>query len=270
MKHTITLLVTLITSIVFAQDFQGTAIYQWKQSSEDFKNTVLADPKMDPTMRKIIEDRMSKLFNKTFVLHFDKNTSVYKEAEKLDINKQDGGGNWSPNGIIISYFKNIKTKQSIAETDLMSKMFNVQNSLIDYKWELSSETKQIGSYLCYKATAIIPVTQKEKSDYEEEKAEQEKNNTQFLKIEEPKDKLITAWYTSEISVNQGPDTYWGLPGLILETNDGKTTIICSKITLNPKQKVKIEIPKAKEITQKEFDALVEKKNKELENVDFTK
>ena len=106
MKHTITLLVTLITSIVFAQDFQGTAIYQWKQSSEDFKNTVLADPKMDPTMRKIIEDRMSKLFNKTFVLHFDKNTSVYKESEKLDINKQDGGGNWSPNGIIISYFKN--------------------------------------------------------------------------------------------------------------------------------------------------------------------
>ena len=81
---TIALVIVSFTS--FAQDFQGTAIYQWKQSSEDFKNTVLADPKMDPTMRKVIEDRMSKLFNKTFVLHFDKNTSVYKEAEKLDIN----------------------------------------------------------------------------------------------------------------------------------------------------------------------------------------
>lgn len=270
MKDTLTILFILINSIVFSQNFQGTAIYQWKQSAEDFKNTVLADPKMDANMRRIIEVRMSKLFNKTFVLYFDKNAAIYKEEEKLDIKKQDGGGDWSPNGIIISYHKNVKTKMSIAETDLMSKIFNVQSTLTDYKWKLSSETKQIGGYLCYKATVIIPVTQREKNDYEEEKAEQEKNKTQFFKIEAPKDKIITAWYTPEIPVNQGPDRYWNLPGLILETNDGKTTIICSKITLNPKQKVEIKIPKGKTISQKEFNVLVEKKNKELENVDFTK
>jgi GLPGLI family protein len=152
----------------------------------------------------------------------------------------------------------------------MSKTFNVQNFLTVYKWILSSETKKIGNYLCYKATAIIPVTQKEKADYEEEKVEQEKSKTQFFKIEEPKDKILTAWYTPEIPVNQGPDNYWGLPGLILETNDGVTTIICSKITLNPKQKTGITIPKGKDISQKEFDILVEKKNKELENVNFNK
>ncbi|MBE7693773.1 GLPGLI family protein, partial [Tenacibaculum finnmarkense genomovar finnmarkense] len=102
MKHKITILFVLITSTLFAQGLQGTANYQWKQSSEDFKNTVLSDPKMDPAMRKVIEDRMSKLFNKTFVLNFDKNISIYKEEKTLDINKQDGGGDWSPNGIIIS------------------------------------------------------------------------------------------------------------------------------------------------------------------------
>ena len=85
MKNTITLLFTIISSIVFAQDFQGTAIYQWKQSSEDFKNTVLADPKMDPAMRKIIEERMNKMFNKTFVLNFDQNASVYTEEKRHTI-----------------------------------------------------------------------------------------------------------------------------------------------------------------------------------------
>ncbi|EMY3558246.1 GLPGLI family protein [Flavobacterium psychrophilum] len=264
MKNKITILFVLITSTLFAQGFQGTAIYQWKQSSEDFKNTVLSDPKMDPAMRKVIEDRMSKLFNKTFVLNFDKNISVYKEEKALDINKQDGGGDWSPNGIIISYYKNIKTKQSITQTDLMSKIFNVQNSLADYKWELSSQTKQIGSYLCYKATTIIPVTQKEKADYEEEKAEQEKNNTQFFKIEEPKDKTIIAWYTPEIPVSNGPENYFGLPGLILEVNAGKTTLLCSKIAMNIKDKKEIKAPtNAKVITQKKYDEIVAKKMDEL-------
>jgi GLPGLI family protein len=55
-------------------------------------------------------------------------------------------------------------------------------------------------------------------------------------LEMPKDVTITAWYTPEIPVNQGPENYWGLPGLILEINDGKTVILCSKIVLNPKEK----------------------------------
>ena len=32
--------------------------------------------------------------------------------------------------------------------------------------------------------------------------------------------------------------YQGLPGLILEVNDGELTIICSKIVLNPEDKVR--------------------------------
>ena len=80
----------------------------------------------------------------------------------------------------------------------------------------------------------------------------------------PKENTITAWYCPEIPINQGPENYWGLPGLILEVNDGKTVILCSKIVLNSKDKVEIKpVSKGKVVTQKEFDETVKKKMEEM-------
>ena len=89
--------------------------------------------------------------------------------------------------------------------------------------------------------------------------------TSFMdQIELPKEITITAWYTPEIPVSQGPEGYWGLPGLILEVNDGKTTILCSKIVLNPKEKAEIKAPSnGKEVSQKEYDEIVTKKMEEM-------
>ena len=86
-------------------------------------------------------------------------------------------------------------------------------------------------------------------------------------IEIPKEITITAWYTPEIPVNQGPESYWGLPGLILEVNDGKTTILCSKVVLNAKEKVEIKAPtNGKVISQKEYDETVVKKMEEMQEM----
>jgi GLPGLI family protein len=83
----------------------------------------------------------------------------------------------------------------------------------------------------------------------------------------PKETVITAWYTPEIPVNQGPENYWGLPGLILEVNDGKTVILCSKVVLNPKVKTEIKAAtKGKVTTQKEFDETVIKKMEEFRDM----
>ena len=86
-------------------------------------------------------------------------------------------------------------------------------------------------------------------------------------IEVPKEVVVTAWYTPEIPVNQGPEGYWGLPGLILEVNDGKTVILCSKIVLNPKEKVEIKaVSKGKVVSQKEFDEIMIKKMEEFRDM----
>ena len=80
----------------------------------------------------------------------------------------------------------------------------------------------------------------------------------------PKEVVVTAWYTPEVPVNQGPENYWGLPGLILEINDGKTVILCSKVVLNPKEKAEIKAStKGKVVSQAEYDEIMIKKMEEF-------
>ena len=51
---------------------------------------------------------------------------------------------------------------------------------------------------------------------------------------------IEAWYTLQIPIQHGPAEYWGLPGLILEVNSGNTTMLCSKVVINPSDIVSIK------------------------------
>ena len=58
-----------------------------------------------------------------------------------------------------------------------------------------------------------------------------------------------------------------MPGLILEVNDGKTIILCSKVVMNAKEKAEIKAPKVgKEVTQKEYDEIVTAKMKEMQDM----
>ncbi|AEH00322.1 GLPGLI family protein [Lacinutrix sp. 5H-3-7-4] len=83
-------------------------------------------------------------------------------------------------------------------------------------------------------------------------------------IETPKEVEVVAWYTMQIPVNQGPGEYWGLPGLILEVSSGKTTILCSKIVMNPQDKQEIKKPtKGKEVTKEEYNEIVKNKMEEM-------
>ena len=83
-------------------------------------------------------------------------------------------------------------------------------------------------------------------------------------IEVPKTIKVVAWYTPQIPVNQGPGEFWGLPGLILEVNADQTTILCSKIIMNPEERIKIEAPnKGRIISRTDYNATVKQKMKEM-------
>lgn len=287
MKRIAYLIIALVGTVASAQDFQGMAVYESKTAAPDIsKMGGPGRPEITPEMKKQIEAGMKKALEKTYILRFDKSASTYMEEEKLDAPGQEN----NPMRMMASFmggggkqYKNVKTKRYMQEKEVFGKEFLIDDSLPKLAWKMESETKKIGDYNCYKATAVVAAS---KSDFrnlrpkspEEQKAEAEKlekakkegseKRTNFLEqMEMPKEVTITAWYTPEIPVNQGPENYWGLPGLILEVSDGKTTVLCSKVVLNPKEKAEIKAPsKGKKVTQVEFDDVVVKKMKEMQEM----
>lgn len=258
-----------------AQEFQGMAVYESKTSTSDFKTRMEGNKDMTPDMQKRIEESMKKMFEKTFILNFDKSASIYKEEEKLEAPGQGGGGMrmmMSMTGGGGTYYKNVKEKSYTVDKEFMGKEFLVKDSLPNLQWKMEGETRVIGGYNCFKATAVRVASKTDfrnfkpkKEDAVATKPEDAAKKTSLLDaLDMPKETIITAWYTPEIPVNQGPENYWGLPGLILEVNDGKTVILCSKVVLNPKVKTEIKAStKGKVTTQKEFDETVLKKMEEF-------
>jgi GLPGLI family protein len=283
MKKIIIASIIMFSGLINAQNFQGMAVYESKTSTADFMKGMGSNREMTPEMQKQIEERMKKMFERTFVLNFDKTASIYKEEEKLDApggQQQGGRMMMSMMGGGGTHYKNAKDKQYVVDKEFFGKEFLIKDSLPKYEWKLEGESKQIGNYTCFKATAVVKVSESDFRNFRfrnnnnakegEKKAETVKDTVKAKKTnftddwEMPKENVITAWYCPEIPVNQGPENYWGLPGLILEVNDGKTVILCSKLVLNSKEKVEIKpVSKGKEVTQKEYDEIVKKKMEEM-------
>jgi GLPGLI family protein len=287
MKKIFFVSILMVSGFINAQNFQGMAIYESKTSTSDMTSNFRGNREITPEMQKQIEERMKAMFEKTFVLTFDKNASTYVEEEKIEAAGQQGGFRMmsSMMGGGGTHYKNVKEKIFTVDKEFAGKEFLVQDSLPKLDWKLSGETKQIGNYMCFKATAVRPVSQsdfrnfrRKKEDEKKEEVKQEETKTEQTKTEEkkedrntnfmdqwevPKEIVVTAWYSPDIPINQGPENYWGLPGLILEVSDGKTVILCSKIVINPKEKKEIKAPKkGKLVTQSEYDKIVADKMEE--------
>lgn len=113
----------------------------------------------------------------------------------------------------------------------------------NFEWKLTSESKKIGEYLCFKAET-------EHVFYW---------NGKFRRFP------VIAWYCPELPYSFGPLRYSNkLPGLILELSQFKMSYLAEEIILDTTLKVKIVIPEDiieyKEIrTQEELDKF-EKEN----------
>ncbi|MFL9843043.1 GLPGLI family protein [Flavobacterium rhizosphaerae] len=272
--RTVLFFALLVFSAGYAQNFQGMAVYESKTALPKFD--VPKGMNITPEMQKQIQEGMSKALEKTFVLNFNRTESVYEEEQKLDAPGQNSPFRMMANfgGTSGVLYKNIKDQKLLIQREFFGKDFLINDSLPRLKWVMGGESKKIGNYTCYKATVIVPTNKADFRDMrpkEEKEAEKEKDTltsapaTNFMDmIEMPKEKTITAWYTPDIPVSQGPENYWGLPGLILEVSDGTTIMLCSKVVLNPKDKAEIKAPhKGKEVTQAEYDDIVVKKVEEM-------
>ena len=267
MKPILTLFFAFLTIATFAQkDFQGKATYMSK-TTIDLDNFG-GGRQVSEAQKKRFLERMKSRLEKTFILNFDKTSSLYKEDAKLAAPTTGNGrgprfGGFSGGGI---KYKNTKDKVALESTEFFGKKFLISDEMKQPEWELGSETKQIGNYTCYKATLLKDANPLDFSNFRRPRndGKDKKEDKTATKKEEVKQTLVTAWYTPQIPVSNGPNEYWGLPGLILEINEGTTTILCTEIVLNPSEKASIDSPsKGKKVTRKKYNETVTKKMEEL-------
>lgn len=252
MKKIITTFI-LFTSIVnFAQKFEGKATYK---THRKFDLKLNKDGKPLTDMQKSIRDQLRKQFQKTFTLNFTKDASIYTQNQELakpQAKKDKYNVTITISGSADILYKNIAEKRFAKQTEISGKRFLIKDELKNQDWKLTSETKNIGQYTCYKATRSREV---ERMKFSTEEGKEKKEKVTINTV---------AWYTPQIPISNGPAHYWGLPGLILEIQEGKQTIVCSEIVLNPSEKIVLEEPKkGKKVTQKEYDDINEKQRKEM-------
>ena len=228
----------------------------------------LGNRQIPEAQKAMIQERINSMSTNNFVLSFNKNSSIYVEEEKLE--KDQGNGiiaqrmgmmkmilNQGNNGKL---YKNINDHTYKNQVDIYGKLFLIQDSLKAIDWKITDEVKTIGKHTCFKATAIqknrgLPTNFRPGEQRTDDSKEERKIGDEMI--------IVTAWFTLDIPISQGPAMYYGLPGLILEVNAGNTTILCSKIELNKKEEI-INAPKnGKKINQKKYDELLKKKANEV-------
>jgi len=243
----------LMSSGLFAQDFQGKAYYFSKSTMElgSFGD------RMTEAQKKQIFENLKNRLEKTYILTFNKEESFFKEEDKLDA-ISGATDSWGKNFTPGEQYKNVKTNTLLQSQEFYGKKFLVKDNLLTIDWKMTTESKQIGQYLCFKARASIPSSQLSWYDFSWGELSEENKDGDVQMTQ------VTAWYSPQIPVSQGPLEYWGLPGLILEVSVGNTTMLCSKIIMNPKEKETIEAPeKGKEVTKMEYKEIISGKMKEM-------
>lgn len=260
----ITTCLLLISSFGFAQqDFQGKAHYYAKT---DIDMSRFENQNFSEEQKKRIKDRMTKMFQKKYTMVFNQTESIYKIEEKLEAPGQGGGRGrdfraMMSGAIDGDYYKNVQSKTKLKDAELFGKKFLISDSLVNFQWKMTGETKNIGQYTCFKATAKRTIKDMPTPGPPKKGEKPKKDNN--LNIVD-KEIEVVAWYTMQIPISQGPEDYWGLPGLILEIKADKTTILCSKIVLNPDEKVTIKKPKkGKKVSENEYIEISTKKFMEM-------
>lgn len=249
MKKIISVFILLISIVSFAQQEKLEVSYTSRIILPD-------DFKFQPPgggsrqMPKDIQEQMVKSLQEPqdFTLTILGEESLYKLVEKIS-NSQEQGMRGLRGGRMMlmngdNIYKNTSTQQLLKEQNMMMKSYTIQDTLQNYEWKLTRETKTILGNEAKKATAIIDSIQ------------------------------TTAWYIPTLKYKTGPENYWGLPGLIAEVEteinrgpiSGKRIISLTNISTATNTK-SIEMPKDKNaISQKEYNKLMNDQRKRFEEM----
>ena len=118
-----------------------------------------------------------------FDLAFANNKSIYKPGRESNDKPTPFFSSPANDNVVYS---NFATDQSIAQKAIFEKTFLIQDSLRHAEWKIKNDFREIAGFNCRRATTIIMDSV-----------------------------FVVAFYTDEITVPGGPESFSGLPGMIL-------------------------------------------------------
>jgi GLPGLI family protein len=131
-----------------------------------------------------VKKNMPQFKTTYFTLAFDNNKTLYQPGKDNPENNKIWFGDDVANENIV--YSDFEKQQAISQKKAFEKLFLVKDSVRKIKWKITSETRNIAGFECRRANAIIM-----DSIY------------------------VVAFYTDEIITPGGPESFCGLPGMIL-------------------------------------------------------
>ena len=237
MKMIILLAMALMPTMIFGQLVtSGTVKYVEKVNMH-----MNLGPEMDEFKAMIPEFQESGM-----ELIFNENESIYRDAENAE--SSEGGMNWqgsTEDGHQMkmqidkpksSQYKNLTDGVYLESREFMGKKFLINGELKKLEWKMLGEQKVIANDRCLLAEA---------KDGED---------------------VIQAYFSSIVKVSNGPGSYTGLPGMIMEVNinNGQRIITAVEVISGKVASPEIEKPsKGKKVTSEEFEKIMDEKTKEM-------
>lgn len=248
MNSKICLLIFLIPFFVFSQNksnTNGEIVYQYNKNlgilvSEEWTLTFdsgislflqTGSPKrVNKNASEIVKESSFKNNHFSSIVYTNSEQNKYPENAIVRYIKIEG---------IPHYITDLAKDSIYSQRHIVETPYYVSEKNVRTEWVLFDETKQIGEFVCQKAT------------------------TSF------RGRNYTAWFTSQIPVNLGPWKLNGLPGLILEVYDDSKQVqfVAEKILVNSDIDVDLKLKTiekfGKRISLMEFVPLLDNQGREL-------
>jgi GLPGLI family protein len=211
----------------YSQQYSGTALYKVMLAQHyDYKPT-------DPLGKEIKEGKLASLAKQVFLLEFNDSKSrfIRSNSLSLDADKKEERYDKMANSYSSTYDYYLDNDLKIGIFEYRINGMLVKQNVKDKEWNISTESKKIGDYLCYKAVYL--------KSYMNWKGEN---------ITVP----VTAWFAPALPYRYGPKEYYGLPGLILELHESYGVFLAAEVKIDTEKQLKFEFPKGKSISEEEY------------------
>lgn len=163
--------------------FLGAGTIEFERRINIHRQMEQDNPEEQSDFWKEFMSKQPKFQNSYFNLSFNKDKGLYQPGREPDKKLEPWLlGPAKENIVLTDYSSN----QLVSRRKVFEENFIVTDSLDRLEWKISSETREIAGFECRKAVAVI-------SD----------------------SVYVVAFYTDEIPVSGGPESFGGLPGMIL-------------------------------------------------------